>query len=105
MADPPAEWVLASHNAGKVREIQELFAGLPVVLRVAADLKLPEPEVHDNSTFPARSPLRRVRSDTGRLMSQASAPHASGLPISASPRTLKLRQFPAVVCTARRWVT
>ncbi len=35
MTDRPDEWVLASHNAGKVRELNALFAHLPIVLRTA----------------------------------------------------------------------
>ena len=50
-------WVLASHNAGKVRELQALFMGLPVDLRAAGELHLPEPE-ETGSTFEANAELK-----------------------------------------------
>ena len=52
-------WVLATHNAGKVRELVELFDGLPVVLRVADELGLPEPEETGDS-FEANAELKAV---------------------------------------------
>ena len=52
-------WVLATHNAGKVRELVELFDGLPVVLRVADELGLPEPE-ETGDTFEANAELKAV---------------------------------------------
>ncbi len=59
MTGSPDEWVLASHNAGKVRELSALFAGLPVVLRMAEDLELPEPE-ETGTTFEANAELKAV---------------------------------------------
>ncbi|MGX1098051.1 XTP/dITP diphosphohydrolase [Amorphus sp. MBR-141] len=38
------ELVVASHNAGKVREIRDLLASFPITVVAAADLGLPEPE-------------------------------------------------------------
>ncbi len=51
------QWVLASHNAGKVRELRELFSRLPVVLRPAGDFELPEPE-ETGTTFEANAELK-----------------------------------------------
>ncbi len=59
MAKPSDDWVLASHNPGKVRELNELFAGLPVRLRAAAALDLPEPE-ETGTTFEANAKLKAV---------------------------------------------
>ena len=59
MARPSGEWVLASHNAGKVRELNALFAELPVVLRAAEDLELPEPE-ETGTTFEANAELKAL---------------------------------------------
>lgn len=59
MAKPSDEWVLASHNAGKVRELNELFAKLPVCLRAAEDLGLPEPK-ETGVTFEANAELKAV---------------------------------------------
>lgn len=64
-------WVLATHNAGKVRELVELFDGLPVVLRVADELGLPEPEETGDS-FEANAELKA-----------AAACAATGLPALA----------------------
>lgn len=36
--------VVASHNAGKVREIRDLLASFPIAVVAASDLGLPEPE-------------------------------------------------------------
>lgn len=59
MTEPPDEWILASHNPGKVRELQALFAELPVRLRTAEDLELPEPE-ETGSTFEANAELKAL---------------------------------------------
>lgn len=60
------EWVLASHNEGKVRELGRLFADLPVLFRSAAELELPEPE-ETGATFEANAELkaRAAASATG----------------------------------------
>lgn len=49
--------VLASHNAGKAREIRQLLEGCPVEIRSAADLGLPEPE-ETGATFEANAVLK-----------------------------------------------
>lgn len=50
-------WVLATHNRGKLRELRDLFAGLPIVLESAGELDLPEPE-ETGSTFEANAELK-----------------------------------------------
>ena len=42
-------WVLASHNAGKIKELQQILAPLGIALKSAADLDLPEPEETETS--------------------------------------------------------
>ncbi|MBW2188440.1 MAG: non-canonical purine NTP pyrophosphatase, partial [Deltaproteobacteria bacterium] len=64
MTDGPDEWVLASHNAGKVRELNALFAHLPIVLRTAGELELPEPE-ETGATFEANAELKAVAAARG----------------------------------------
>ena len=59
MAESPSEWVLASHNTGKVRELGELFSELPVRLRAAEDLELPEPS-ETGATFEANAELKAL---------------------------------------------
>jgi len=49
--------VVASHNAGKAREIRELLAPFPVEVISAADLNLPEPE-ETGTTFIANAELK-----------------------------------------------
>jgi len=56
---PIDDWVLASHNAGKVRELERLFRELPVRLRPAANLDLPEPE-ETGTTFEANAELKAL---------------------------------------------
>ena len=63
------QWVLASHNAGKVRELCELFSELPVALRSARDFELPEP-AETGTTFEANAELKA-----------RAAADATGLPI------------------------
>ncbi len=53
------EWVLASHNAGKVRELNALFANLPVRLVSAKNIGLPEPE-ETGATFEANAELKAL---------------------------------------------
>lgn len=50
-------WVLASHNVGKARELRALFSDLPIDLRSASDLGLPEPE-ETGATFEANAELK-----------------------------------------------
>ena len=59
MAESSGQWVLASHNPGKVRELNELFAELPVRLVSAKDIELPEPE-ETGATFEANAELKAV---------------------------------------------
>lgn len=65
--ETPDEWVLASHNPGKVRELRALFSELPVVLRASEDLGLSEPE-ETGVTFEANAELKAIAASmaTGR---------------------------------------
>jgi XTP/dITP diphosphohydrolase len=71
--------VLASHNPGKLAELQELLAGRAVEVISAAELGLPEP-VEDGTTFTANA----------RLKAHAAA-NASGLPALADDSGLVAR--------------
>ncbi|MEW5424538.1 RdgB/HAM1 family non-canonical purine NTP pyrophosphatase [Amorphus sp. 3PC139-8] len=51
------ELVVASHNAGKVREIRELLASFPISILSAGDLGLPEPE-ETGTTFAQNAQLK-----------------------------------------------
>ncbi|NNE18193.1 MAG: non-canonical purine NTP pyrophosphatase [Myxococcales bacterium] len=59
MAGVSNDWVLATHNSGKTRELQDLFAKLPVRLISAKHLELPEPE-ETGTTFEANAELKAV---------------------------------------------
>lgn len=64
-------WVLASHNAGKLREIQALFQTLPIELTNAGDLGLPEPE-ETGTTFEANAELKaRAAADATGMVALA----------------------------------
>jgi XTP/dITP diphosphohydrolase len=63
--------VIASHNAGKVREIAELLSDKGVTVISAGDLNLPEPE-ETGTTFAANAKLKAI-----------AAAEASGLPALA----------------------
>jgi XTP/dITP diphosphohydrolase len=52
-----AQLVLASHNPGKLVELQELLAGHPVEVIAATALGLPEP-VEDGATFAANARIK-----------------------------------------------
>lgn len=80
MAAASHEWVLASHNAGKVRELNALFAELPVVLRAAEDLELPEPE-ETGTTFEANAELKALAA--ARATGQPSVADDSGVAVHA----------------------
>lgn len=66
-----AKLVIASHNAGKVREIADLLDGRKIAVVSAADLALPEPD-ETGETF----------TDNAKLKALAAA-EASGLPALA----------------------
>ncbi|MEP6289890.1 MAG: non-canonical purine NTP pyrophosphatase, partial [Marinomonas sp.] len=63
--------VVASHNAGKVREINELIAPFGLVAKSASELDLPEPE-ETGTTFEANA-----------LLKAEAAANATGLPALA----------------------
>jgi XTP/dITP diphosphohydrolase len=71
---------LASHNPGKVRELLELFAALPVRLRAAEDLELPEPE-ETGVTFEANAELKAVAA--ARAAGQPALADDSGVAVHA----------------------
>ncbi len=84
MAPPPpfpiaGDLVIASHNAGKVREIGELLAPLGVTARAAGALGLPEPEETEESF--AGNALLKARAAAG----------ASRLPALADDSGLAVR--------------
>ncbi|MGB5413150.1 MAG: non-canonical purine NTP pyrophosphatase, partial [Polyangiales bacterium] len=68
MAGLSQDWVLATHNSGKTRELQDLFMKLPVRLLSAKDLALPEPE-ETGTTFEANAELKAIAAAqaTGRV--------------------------------------
>lgn len=66
-----ARLVVASHNAGKVREFGDLVAGHQVAVTAAAELGLPEPE-ENGATFRANAEIKAH-----------AAASASGLPALA----------------------
>ena len=80
MTERRFEWVLASHNEGKVRELSALFAGLPVVLRAAEDLELPEPE-ETGTTFEANAELKALAA--ARATGQPAVSDDSGVAVHA----------------------
>lgn len=67
----PGKLVVASHNKGKIREINELLAPYGFDVVSAGDLNLPEPE-ETGTTFEANAELKAVAAAT-----------ASGLPALA----------------------
>jgi XTP/dITP diphosphohydrolase len=80
MAKSSGQWVLASHNSGKVRELNELFAGLPVRLISAKDIELPEPE-ETGATFEANAELKAVAA--ARATGQPALADDSGVAVHA----------------------
>lgn len=80
MAESSEQWVLASHNAGKVRELNELFAELPVRLVSAKEIELPEPE-ETGATFEANAELKAVAA--ARATGQPALADDSGVAVHA----------------------
>jgi XTP/dITP diphosphohydrolase len=77
---PGGKLIVASHNAGKVREIRELLDSFAVVIVSAGDLNLPEPE-ETGLTFVANAELKaRAAAATANLPALADD---SGLSIDA----------------------
>ena len=80
MAESSGQWVLASHNPGKVRELNELFAELPVRLVSAKNIELPEPE-ETGATFEANAELKAVAA--ARATGQPALADDSGVAVHA----------------------
>ena len=57
-------WAIASHNAGKIKEIRDLIAPYGLVANGADELNLPEPEETEN-TFIGNAKLKAVAGATG----------------------------------------
>lgn len=74
----PGQLVIASHNAGKVREINELLAPCRIAAVSAAALALPEPEETEN-TFAGNAALKA-----------RAAARAAGLPALADDSGLEV---------------
>ncbi|MFW2388363.1 MAG: non-canonical purine NTP pyrophosphatase [Polyangiales bacterium] len=68
MGEAPDTWILATHNAGKARELNELFRNHPVHLVPAEECDLPEPE-ETGATFEANAELKALAAAqaTGRI--------------------------------------
>jgi XTP/dITP diphosphohydrolase len=77
---PGATLVVATHNAGKLREIRELLAPLGFTAKSAGELGLPEPE-ETGTTFAANAELKaRAAADASGLPALADD---SGLAVTA----------------------
>jgi XTP/dITP diphosphohydrolase len=80
MLGPGQVLVVASHNPGKVREINDLLTPLGIETKGAAELGLPEPE-ETGSTFAANAELKaRAAADASGLTALADD---SGLAVTA----------------------
>lgn len=77
---PPTSLLLASHNAGKLREIEALLKPLGIAVTSAAALGLPEPE-ETGATFEANAELKAVAAANASGMTALS--DDSGLAIPA----------------------
>jgi len=75
-----ARLVIASHNAGKVREIAELLSPFSLDVVSAAELGLPEP-AETGSTFAANAEIKALASAIGS--GQPSLADDSGLAVAA----------------------
>ncbi|GAB3122982.1 RdgB/HAM1 family non-canonical purine NTP pyrophosphatase [Novispirillum itersonii] len=72
--------IVASHNAGKVREIRDLLAPFSIDVRSAGDLNLPEPE-ETGSTYAENAILKAVAAATAANLPALS--DDSGVSVSA----------------------
>ena len=72
--------VVASHNAGKVREIRELLAPYSADVISASELDLPEPE-ETGTTFKANAELKALAA--AQASNNAALADDSGLAVSA----------------------
>lgn len=71
-------WVLASHNAGKIKEMEQILAPFGVALKSAVDLDLPEPD-ETETTFRGNAALKAL-----------AACEATGLPCLADDSGLSV---------------
>jgi len=77
---PTKRLVIATGNAGKLREFRSLLAGLPFELTSSAELKLPSPE-ETGATFLANALLKARHAAT--LSGSAAVADDSGLEVDA----------------------
>ena len=77
---PTKRLVIATGNAGKLREFRSLLAGLPFELTSSAELKLPSPE-ETGATFLANALLKARHAAT--LSGSAAVADDSGLEVEA----------------------
>lgn len=81
MPQPPlTEILVASHNAGKIAEIRDLFGPLGVSVTSAAELGLPEPE-ETGETFEANAALKALAA--ARASGRTALSDDSGLVVDA----------------------
>lgn len=78
--NPGDTLIVASHNAGKVREIRDLLAPFSIDVRSAGDLNLPEPE-ETGSTYAENAILKAVAAATAANLPALS--DDSGVSVSA----------------------
>lgn len=55
----PVEWILATHNPGKIKELAEFLSPYGIALRGAAQLGLPDPE-ETETTFAGNAALKAM---------------------------------------------
>jgi len=77
----PFRLVLATHNAGKIRELKEILSALPVELASLADLSLSEETAETGETYAANALLKATA--IGRLTGQPTLGDDSGLEVDA----------------------
>ena len=88
---PITELVIASHNAGKAREIAALLAPYGIAIRSAAELGLPEPE-ETGETFAANAAIKaRAAATRSGLVALADDSGLSVTALDGAPGILSAR--------------